>query len=203
MLVPANIRVSQRAKTGFLVGLLVLFLVGCQESAERSNLPTEGSASALTRIPVEGVMVGDETGDEREFKGALTVTNLAYEEGLVVSGLLTGSRPDSEVGGSFENVPATLSAASGPRAEGGADAATDTEVEPPTCGIYLELGPVALSGDVGSLQISLVTVKLDLDASPGSLGALLCSLARFLDARADVPDGLVARINALLDHADF
>ena len=208
MLVPTSIRVSKRAKrVSFMMSLvgLLLLLVSCQESAERSNVPAEG-ASALSRIPIEGVIVGDETGAEEEFKGALTVTNIAYEEGLVVSGMLTGSRL-SEVGGSFENVPATLSASAGPEAGGGADATAGAvagiEVEPLTCGVRLELGPVGLSGDVGSLRVSLVTVRLDLHTAPGSLGALLCTLARFLSTGADVPDALVARINALLDPADF
>ena len=206
---------TKRAVRASLVGLLLLFLVGCQESVERPDALMD-DAAALTDIPVEGVMASGEGGSELgTFRGALTLTSLTYRDGLRVSGVLTETSRSGAAAGleeSFENVPATLSFSS-KGAEAGAGlgvrTASGSGGRPLGCEVlYLELGPFVFDGELGRLHVSLVEISLDFGApETGTLGALFCTLTGFLESETDleVPEGVVesvvAQINALLDKA--
>ena len=202
------------------MGLLLLFLVGCQESVERSDVLVD-DAAALMDMPVEGVMASGEGGSELgAFRGALTLTSLTYQDGLRVSGMLTETSRSGAAAGleeSFENVPATLSFSSTKGAEAGAGlgvrTASGSGGHPLGCEVlYLELGPFVFDGELGRLHVSLVEISLDFGTPETStLGALFCTLTGFLEAETDleVPEGVVesviesvvAQINALLDKA--
>ncbi len=209
---------TRRAVRASLVGLLLLFLVGCQASVERPDVLVD-DAAALTDIPVEGVMASGEGGSELgAFRGALTLTSLTYQDGLRVSGVLTETSRSGAAAleESFENVPATLSFSSTSlSSKRGAEAGAGSGVRtasgsgghPRGCEVlYLELGPFVFDGELGRLHVSLVEISLDLGMpETGTLGALLCTLTGFLEAETDleVPEGViesvVAQINALLD----
>ena len=212
---------TRRAVRASLVGLLLLFLVGCQESAERPDV-LMNDAAALMDMPVEGVMASGEGGSELgAFRGALTLTSLTYQDGLRVSGVLTETSRSGAAAGleeSFENVPATLSFSStslsskrGAEAGAGLDVrtASGSGGHPLGCEVlYLELGPFVFDGELGRLHVSLVEISLDFGTpETGTLGALFCTLTGFLEAETDleVPEGViesvVAQINALLDKA--
>ena len=195
---------TKRAVRASLVGLLLLFLVGCQESVERSDVLAD-DAAALMNMPVEGMMVSGESRDQpRTFKGALTVTSLTYQDGLKVSGVLAGTSLSSEGAEEFENVPATLSLSPkrGAEAGSGVRTASGSGGQPLGCEVlYLELGPLVFNGEFGLVQVSLVEIRLAFNTADSTLGALLCTLAGFLDAGLEVPEDVTAQINALLASA--
>jgi hypothetical protein len=159
-----------------LAGMLLFTLMPVASAAPPSS-------DLLTDIEVRGTL-----DDGSAFEGLLTITEFAVEDGqLLVSGVLEGVATAAD--GTITEVTQTFE-----------DVAVSLFTGPRRCEI-LELDIGAIFLDLLGLQVDLSPIALDITAvrGPGRLlGNLLCAVAGLLDS-GGLLDGLLSRINAILD----
>lgn len=167
-----------------LLAALLLLLASCETGGNDPALATEANG-LLSGIPVAGTLA-----DGGTFEGALSITELAFENGdLLVSGVLEGTATQggtvTEISQTFTDVVANLTQQGG------------------SCRILLLEIPGGLTLDVLGLVVDLAPVELEIRAErgPGNLlGNLLCALVGLLDQGGPLSgiQNLLDQINNLL-----
>ncbi|HEX6011985.1 MAG TPA: hypothetical protein VFY87_09345 [Geminicoccaceae bacterium] len=172
-----------------------ILLSGAVALAGVSILPPTANAAAggLLINGVRGLARRNSTTYNSTFQGTITITKLAYDGQLKMSGLISGTvigvQGRTNVSNQKFEQYATLTDPAG----------ANSAVAQAVCSILeLDIGPIHL--DLLGLVIDLAAIHLDITAIPGGglLGDLLCALAGLLDG-INLCNVLEDILNAILD----